>query len=275
MAINFNVEIEKIQRVVQKINTVGLTLKTTEHISSVLKNTHKIVSSGFIKHMTEESIKNPKKFHHMYEWNRIGDPNYKLWKHVLTGGGKNRRSYFKFLNSKTTVPVPEELSDIGVKKIHIFYHKAPILEYGLPVTISRKRAKALVYLLKSGKSKTKSNGGSSNTKIVGNIVFRKNPVIIEKQGNSLTWNAFTNEYFQWFSGNQPKKLIEQYISKPAEKTISRVVSTELSVINKRKFRNKSIGIEVNNYDPTIGRRLQDALNNTYAQSARNRVMENE
>lgn len=275
MAINFNIELEKIQRVAQKINTIGLTLKTTEHISSVLKNTHKIVSSGFIRHMTREALANPKKFHHMYEWNRIGDPNSRLWKHVLVGGGKNRKSYFKFLNSKTTVPVAPELQSVGVKRVHIFYHKAPILEYGLPVKISRKRARALVYLLKNSNTDKKSHSGASNTMILGNVVYRKSPVLIGRQGNALTWNSFTNEYFNWFGSNQPQKLIQEYIKKPAEKTISRVAKNDLSEMNKRRYRNKTIGIEVNSYDPTIGNRLQSALKNTYAQSTRNRVVEDE
>lgn len=270
MAINIRAELAKIEAVVSKINSVGVTLQTEAHISSMLKASHTVMASGFISHMTIESIKNPQKFHHMYEWNQIGDPNARLWKHVLRGGGKNRKTFFEFKASRKTVPVPKELQAVGVKQRHIFYWKAPVLEYGLPVRISRKTAKALVYLNKNAKT-------NPNAKFVGwesgGIVYRESPVSIDKQGNKMTWGSFTKEYISWFSSDRPKKLIQNSILKPASQTVKNVLESELKQVNRRKFRQKTLSIEATAYDPTIGAKLQEALNKNYAIASRNRMVE--
>jgi len=142
---------------------------------------------------------------------------------------KEQKGIFEFKASKKTVPVPKELQAVGVKRRHIFYCKAPIIEYGLPVRISPKTAKALVYLKKASQSNPNSRfvGWES-----GGIIYRESPVNIDKQGNKMTWGSFTKEYIAWFSGDEPKKLVQNAVLKPAGKTIKQVLDSELKQVNK-------------------------------------------
>lgn len=269
MAINIEAELDKIQKVSQKINSVGITIDNSTNISAAIKAAHIVVTDAFVKHMTKTSITNPTAFSHMYEWNRLGDPNSRLWRHVLQGGGKLRKSRFEFKASKTVVPVDPKLKAVGVEQRHIFYWKAPVMEYGLPVRISRKVAKALVYL----HQKVKNPGSSSFEGFVRNgIVYRKSPVIISRAGNKNIWFSFTNEYVRWFNGGSPGQAVEIGLSKKLKDSISKTVKNDIKLVNKRG-RSKSIQIDPMAYDPTIGRKLKEAMNKEYALASRNRVVE--
>lgn len=264
-------EVEKIQKVLEAINTVGVTLQSNQNISSSIKAAYTITTSEFIRHMSAAAISNPKRFSHVYEWNRTGDPNARLWRHVLRGGGKNRKAFFEFKASKTIVPVDPKLADVGVQRRHIFYWKAPVMEYGLPVRISPKVAKALVYLENNVKNPSSGNFKGYNR---GGIIYRTSPVYIERAGSKINWGAFTQEYTEWWASPAPNKEITEKIGRTTEKVIKNVVGSRLKNINAlRTPRTKRISIEVSNYDPTVGSKLQEALDNNYAQASRNRVMD--
>lgn len=269
MVVNIHAELDKIQDVSRKINTIGLTIGKDVNISAAIKAAHIVVVNDFVKHMTKAAITNPSAFSHMYEWNRTGDPNSRLWKHVLRGGGKSRKSTFEFKASKTSVPVHPKLAEVGVKQRHIFYWKAPIMEYGLPVRISRKIADALVYLHKGtrGSATSRFDGW-----VVNGIVYRKSPVIIQRSGNKNIWFSFTNEYTRWFSSSGPQSAISQNLSKQLSRTIGKTAIDAVKSVN-RKGRSKTIEINPLAYDQTVGRKLQEALNRDYAAAAKNRMVE--
>lgn len=271
MAINIKADLGKIGQAAKTINTVGIVVSKSTNVSTALKVAHTVVTNEFVMHMARTSVTNPEALGHMYEWGRIGDPNARLWKHVLRGAGKNRQSRFEFKASKSVVPVDPKLAEVGVEKRHIFYWKAPILEYGLQVRIEPKVAKALVYLNKETRnpSITKFSGFVKN-----GIVYRKSPVTIQRAGNKLMWGAFTKEYTEWFNSSEPSKVLETKLKRALRNAITNTTRAELAKINKQKdaVQNK-LSIQPLGYDATVGQKLQNALDNNYAVASKNRVVE--
>lgn len=84
---------------------------------------------------------------HVYEWgddydddSTIGNPTKRLWKLTQMGQGKDRVIGYMFLPSVKPVPINPILLEGGtqVKEgLHIFTWKAPVMEYGMRVTIRR------------------------------------------------------------------------------------------------------------------------------------------
>lgn len=134
---------------------------------------------------------NPGMLHHIYEWNRTGNPDARLYdiQYTISNIGLSFKSTFKQSTSiKNGSRVP-------------FYDKARIMEEGIPVTIVPKRAQALVF------------------DINGEEVFTKQPVEVANPGGDdvrggfeKTFNSFFTRYFtQAFlraSG------VAQYLSNP-------------------------------------------------------------
>lgn len=112
------------------------------------------------------------KLNHMYEWGTQGineapgmpllpptSPSAMLWRHKMTGGQTAEKGIeFDFRASRVPVPLPtpettgiQEEYMTGNRKPsrrHIFYWKAPIMEFGIPVTIKPVYSQALWIPLK-------------------------------------------------------------------------------------------------------------------------------
>lgn len=247
--INMQAEFSKMADVSEAINTISVTVKSERHINELIKSADSILQNEFVIHMASEALRQPKKFSHMYDWGQLGDPNGKLWKTKLKGRGAKRMSVFEFKASKKTVPVSQTLRNLGVKQNHVFYWKAPVLEYGLPVRIYPKLAQILVFEYR------------------GKVVFRRGMVSIGRQGNTLSWNAFTNEYNDWFS-NRSHEVLENQLLKKSASTIKNSLYQKIKKIatsRKKTFEIKPIGV-----DPEFGRVLQESLTKDYIGVASNR-----
>lgn len=117
---------------------------------------------------------NPEILHHVYEWHRAGSPDARLFDISYTVGSAGLSFYSNFKQStsiKNGSNVP-------------FYNKAKIIEEGIPVTITPKRAQVLAF---------EDNGEQ---------VFTKGPVDVSNPGGSRaqggfqrTLDIFFNRYF--------------------------------------------------------------------------------
>lgn len=153
-------------QVAQLIGTVyGMdkAVKTNVYIDSLMRAAHAEAASQFDKDIAAQAAAT-QMFNHMYEWGTAGinkgDSSHnlsplsdaaKLWKHRITGRGKHKGIDFSFRASKFPVPQPtpdktlvdqEHLDKLSGRK-HIFYWKAPIIEYGMKVKLRPKYAKAI------------------------------------------------------------------------------------------------------------------------------------
>jgi hypothetical protein len=257
-------EMDKMIDVGTVINSVGATLKTSAHVNAVIKTVHTLVISEFVLHMSKAALAAPKRFHHVYEWNQIGNPNARLWQHSLRGGGANRISTFNFSASKLATPVAPALRAVGVQKNHIFYMKAAVMEFGLPVRISPKIAKALVFEDKGGSRAASSTGKSWKQ---GGLVYSKGTIYIPRQGNQNTWYAFSTEYDTWFNSNEPSMVIEKDLTPKVIKTIEKNFFTRVKSIVSRP---KTVSFQPSGLDNGFIKTLQNSLKTDYIAAARQR-----
>lgn len=113
---------------------------------------------------------NPAMLHHVYEWNRVGSPDSRLYDIHYTSSnlGLSFNSTFKQSTSiKNGSRVP-------------FYDKARIMEEGIPVTIVPKRAQALMF------------------DINGEEIFTKQPVEVSNPGGNEVQGSFEKTFDSFF-----------------------------------------------------------------------------
>lgn len=263
--IKVNVEFEKISDVLSAVNTVTHTVQTSANMNQLMKSANTLLTSEFVMHMSRAAIANPSSFSHMYDWKGIGDPNARLWTHKMRGRGSNRELTFDFKASKRSVPISPLLQSKGVKRSHVFVWKAPILELGLPVRITQKLAKVLVFEEKEVKNPARSTGKGY---VSSGAVYYDGLIHIERQGSPLAWGAFTREFLQWFQSEKPDQILKESLTKKIERTVKNSVDAKMQSISKKKsktFTMYPVGI-----DEGFQKKLDESLQRDYSQIANTR-----
>ena len=136
------------------------------------------IEKDFGEYIDTKARMNPKSLHHVYEWNRLGNPTSRLFKIKRKNlEGLSFNIQYDFLLSKTFVK--------GSSKRHIFKNKAKVMEAGIPVKISPKQAERLVF------------------DINGYTVFmpKGKSVFVKKPGGVAVKNAFETAYNYFFKSN--------------------------------------------------------------------------
>lgn len=264
---NIRADLGKMSEVGSMIETVEATLKSDRHVSTLIKAAHDLTAGEFILHMSRVAV-TTKTFNHMYEWNRAGDPNAKLWRHILKGNGSSRVAFFEFKASNSIVPVNPELQRVGVKKIHTFVWKSMVLETGLPVKISPKLAKYLVFLDKQDGQGVSSGKGYK----VGGIIYFKGTISIAHAGNSMIQGSFTREWTDWWNSGIPEQIIKDNLTKPALDAIKKTVAEKIGSFANLKEKNKSFKIRPLAVDPNLQKKLEESLTKNYIAAAAQRRM---
>ena len=269
---NIKSELDKFREVGVAVHTIEATLKSDRHVSSLIKAAHEVTAGEFVAHMSSESMNNPENLSHMYEWGQVGDPNGKLWRHILKGNGANRSAFFEFKASKKIVPVDPRLQRVGVKKIHVFVWKSMVLENGLPVSISPKLAKYLVFISKDATSRASSSGKGF---VKNGIVYHKGTISIAKAGNQRINGSFTREWTQWWRSGQPEIAIRQTLTKPAIDAIKKTFAEKVRSFANLKDKEKSFKITAIVPDRLMEQKFQETLQKNYiaAAAARRSLME--
>lgn len=221
--VGFNADTAEAAALSGFLKRLSTDIKTTRHIGPVLKYTHAIMTEEFNDFMSLVAASAPFRFHHVYEWGQAGDPSAKLWKDVLVGGGNDRIATFTWKASKQIVPVREDFRAKGVKQIHVFVWKAPIMEYGTDITIRPKRGPFLAYF--TGPT---TPDGKYQMKVT------KNPITVKNPGG-MTRGAFTRAYIDWWSGAGAQSVFESRIRKVLEQDLGKMPIEEMT----RKFRRSS------------------------------------
>lgn len=192
MPIRMGMDVSEAMAAIGFLEEVSLQIGTPQYIGPVLKFVHAEMSREFNHHMDTLAPTHPEKFHHVYEWGEIGEPNSRLWNNVLVGGGNTRLATWEWRASKTIVPVVNaDAAEVGVKAIHIFTWKAPVMEYEMNLVIHPKRGSMLVFFTgppgpRTGDTLTVYKSGESRT--------------VEYPGGEAVKGAFTDEYISWWNG---------------------------------------------------------------------------
>lgn len=180
----------------------------------IAKAVFTITATEFIRRTGVVAAGSKKRFHHIYEWGKVGDPAAKLFvlNRTRVLGGRLTISS-NFTKSKSVVPIPDSLRIPGrkgrsVTKQFIFKEKAAVMESGKPTKrFSAKSGDALVF-----------------PGYRGQPIFIRRPrtVRIINPGGRGTTGSFTRHYRSWFSnpGNVNRAVAKSGLVRALEKEIA-------------------------------------------------------
>lgn len=149
-----------------------------------------ISTKRFIRDLSLAAKMEPKKFHHVYEWNQTGNTSKKLFKMArIYSNGSSLKIGADFIKSKTPVPIPPELLQAGrtgksVVSRSVFADKADVMESGRGISFQARRT--LAFLGRSGVVSFIPNG---------TIVNILNP------GGTQVKGSFEKFFHGWFAAN--------------------------------------------------------------------------
>jgi hypothetical protein len=229
--VGFNVDTAEASALAGFLKRLSLDIKTDRHIGPVLKYTHAVMSDAFTEYMSVVAPAQASRFHHVYEWGQVGDPTAKLWNDQLIGAGATRTATFTWRASKQSVPVREDFRAVGVKQIHVFVWKAPVMEYGKNIVIAPKRGKFLAYFT-----------GPTNPENKYKMQFTKNPIQVTDPGGPLVKGSFTREYVSWWGGTGASGVFESSLRRVLEQDLGKM-PIESAVRPFRRARTKSFAIQ--------------------------------
>lgn len=207
----FNVDTAEGAALAGFLKQLSLEIKTSRHIGPVLRYTHAIMSEEFTDHMTVTAPTQSSRFHHVYEWGQVGDPSAKLWTDKLVGGGNNRIATFQWRASKQVVPVRSDFRQEGVKQVHVFVWKAPVMEYSTGLTIRPSSDKGVLAFFT----------GPTTPGNKYEMQFTRNPIRVNYPGGKLTTGAFTREYVRWWGGSGAEQVFQRRLRQVLEQDLGR------------------------------------------------------
>lgn len=143
------------------------------------------------QYVDAEARSNPKALHHIYEWYQTGSPNARLYDFDYTVSNLG-------LSFKSTFSQSQTVSNGSNTP---FYNKAKIMEEGMPVTISPKKASKLVF------------------DIDGETIFTNKEITVANPGGDFVQGSFqriTDQFFRvYFKQSFLKSSgIYDYINNP-------------------------------------------------------------
>ena len=146
-----------------------------------------VSAKAFVKAMNLQAKGNPKAYHHIYEWNKVGVSSSRLF-FLYKASSTNGKLIIKpgFIKSKTKVPVNPELLSPGktgkaVAARHVFRDKASIME----------SAKPIIY--RTSKPTPMPSGGQVKFVAAGTIIRNYNP------GGKQVKGSFEKFYNNWYT----------------------------------------------------------------------------
>ena len=139
------------------------------------------IDKDFGQYMDAQARSKPKSLHHVYEWNKVGNPLHRLFNLTLVDqSGLSFKVSRDFKLSKSSVPSKNKKQ----KKRYVFANKASIMEAGMPVVIRPKSAERLVFEM-DGRTVFMPKGSS---------------VVVKRPGGKAATNQFSLSYGRFFGG---------------------------------------------------------------------------
>lgn len=171
------------------------------------------IEKDFGQYMDAQARSKPKSLHHVYEWNKVGNPAHRLFDlKLIDQGGLSFRVSRDFKASKSTVPSKNKKQ----KKRYVFENKASIMEDGMPVVIRPRSAERLVFEL-DGRTVFMPKGSS---------------VTVKRPGGKSVTNQFSLSYGRFFGGQLVNASIK---ASGFQRIFNSAISKALSVpVNIRK-----------------------------------------
>ena len=230
MRAKFDADTSQANAILGYMNGMATTVSTKRYIDSALNFTFTTLAESFGIALDAAARLAPERFHHVYEWgdyyhdySTVGSTPSRLWVLTSVGKGSRRAVGFTFLPSDKPVPVNPILLEEGPtgksvkEEVHVFTWKAPIMEYGTPVTIRPELSEALAFVVND------------------EIVFTKR-TITTVPGRGGTMGMFTGFFLKWWD-----TMAEREFELSVRPTLERDLGSEAGmgqVVSKYRRRKK-------------------------------------
>lgn len=145
------------------------------------------IEKDFGNYIDSKARMSKRSLHHVYEWNRSGNSEARLFKlNKLDGPGISFNVGYNFLPSKS-------FAKTDSKRRHVFVNKASVMEAGMPVKIAPRFSERLVF---------ESNGYT--------VYMPKGASVeVRRPGGPGVKNAFQMAYSHFFKGNLVNESIKR------------------------------------------------------------------
>lgn len=221
------------------LDGLSTSISSRRYMGSVLDYTYSTLSERFGESMDAAARLSPKNYHHVYEWgdaygdtSTVGNPAFRLWQLESIGKGNRRTIGFTFLPSVRPSPInpillePGENGQTVLEGVHVFTWKAPIMEYGITVTISPQLTDYLAFVMDD------------------EIVFTQKTIhAVPGKGGSI--GSFTGFFMRWFGGGAAQKIFDLDIRPELERDVSN--ETALSSVLSKYRRRKGVNVNLASY----------------------------
>ncbi len=201
----------------ETLQALNVSLNTNRHLDHVTRAAFSVLEEQFNGATHIAAGSSPLQFHHVYEWDHVGIPNFQLFKLQMNGRGGRRRISWNWRASKTTVPTTTTVTgqkkfknmkgfdETKLNRIHVFVWKAPMMEYGATVEIRPELSRLLVFPNPNLIGRDSSRGGPRS------VTFTPNPhrVEVSEQEGGSTMGNFTAWFTGWFGGGQANAILQQ------------------------------------------------------------------
>lgn len=225
--VGFNVDADQAYALTGWLQELSLQVRTPAYIGPTLRYAHSLMSKEFNLFMDElAGAGDENEYHHVYEWNMIGNADARLWRNVLRGHGNNRLATFEWLPSKTIVPVVHEDAE-GVQEKHVFMWKAPVMEYGIPVYIAPKDAERIIYF--TGPDR---DPGPLRSSAVG--------IVVSHPGGKRVEGAFTRAFVGWWAAGGAQAVFDTQVRETLENDLGHIPDMKIGVRRRPKTMKMSV-----------------------------------
>lgn len=167
----------------------------------IAKSGANIVDKYFGLWLDNQARRDPERFHHLYEWNKTGNKNARLFECEISNSSSPVINFYL----KESV----EPNDNG----HVFSNKATVMESGESVTIEPVDSEVLAF------------------EIEGEMVFTPNEITVENPGGKETNGAFVGAFYNFMSHEAEKSLSSMGFSNTILNTIKNNSDRTLSLMN--------------------------------------------
>jgi hypothetical protein len=142
------------QSLANSIATVAWGLASPRGQANIQKSIEISVKRKFLPYINAMAKGNKKSLSHVYEWNKVGVTSARLFDLTIPSTSRGKTNFsmkVDFRPSKTLVPLteaqatPNPQTGAVVKRRHIFYNKAMVMEYGQSVTVRPKTSKYMAF----------------------------------------------------------------------------------------------------------------------------------
>lgn len=253
-------EVVKLQNTLQAVEKE---MRTNRHLNAVTKAAFEILSEQFNATTHVIAGMSVGEYHHVYEWEHVGEPGFQLWNNRLTGRGGRRAVTWGWKASKTTVPTmtnvegeprfaqtpgfnPEKL-----QRIHVFVWKAPMMEYGVTVNNKPKLGHVLVF------PNPNLVGGGRFGRGPRPVTFTPHPVRsvpgAEVQGNFTQW------FVGWWGGGSAQGIVNNAFARERDNAFKRIFEARFTDMPITKNRTKRFSMQTDAAAAREGKNIARAI----------------